>query len=152
LSIFNKLIIQIRSLFIFKDNLYPADLKYKNGSIIEIHLHDSSPENNEISVRCDENAGFDGNECSFFEFSKNLSKSTSKDWFGTLRVLKKLNYLEKSIYQISAVAQNSRQKINKMVYEIKVLPNINKAPILSDNSRIFHIYENEPQVTFYLKD
>jgi hypothetical protein len=125
--------------------LYPADLKYKNGSAIEFHLHDSNPANNEISVGC-ENPTNHEKQCSLFEFSKNLTKSTSKDWFGTLRILKKLNYLEKSIYQIVAVAQNSGQQISKMTYEIKVLPNMNKAPILSDNSRIFHIYENEPQV------
>ena len=125
--------------------MYPADLKYKNGSVIEFHLHDPNPANNGLSVTC-ENQSYHEKQCSLFEFSKNLTKSTSKDWFGTLRILKKLNYLEKSIYQIVAVAQNSGQQISKRTYEIKVLPNMNKAPILSDNSRIFHIYENEPQV------
>jgi hypothetical protein len=131
--------------FFFEDNFYPTDLKYKNGSIIEIHVFDPNPTNNEILVKC-ENATFEGNECGYFEFRKNLTKSTNKNWFGTLRVLKSLNYLEKSIYQIVAVAQNTEKQISKMGYEIKILPNINKAPVLSDNSKLFYIYENQPQV------
>ena len=58
----------------------------------------------ELSVSC-ENTPNDKDVCNVFNFNKNLAKSTSNDWYGTIRVLKKLNYLERTFYQFMAVAK-----------------------------------------------
>jgi hypothetical protein len=59
---------------------------------------------NEISVACESTRHFQ-DACSLFEFQRNPLKSSKNEWFGTLRAVRKLDYLEKSFYQLFAVAK-----------------------------------------------
>ena len=90
---------------IVEDNQTPVDFTHaKNGSSIQIVVADLDPTNLDIQVQCESNV-FYADACDFFGFRKDLAKSNSQMWYGTLVANKKLNYLERSIFQFYAVAR-----------------------------------------------
>lgn len=89
---------------LFKDNLYPSYITYSNNSQVEIYVHDPDPSNTDVTVSCEDTMDFPG-VCDIFRPSKNVLRSSRNNWYGTIQVLKKLNYLTKSIYQFILVAK-----------------------------------------------
>jgi len=100
----------------------------------------------DLSLKCETIHRFP-EACDLFGFEKNILKSKSYHWFGTLKALKKLDYLQRTVYQFFATAVKQNEIISRVVFEIRVLPNMNKAPILSSSSRFFTVYEKQPEFT-----
>jgi hypothetical protein len=83
------------------------------------------------------------NVCSYFNLTKNLAKSTSRDYFGSIQAVKKLVYLEKAVYQMVIVATDNLANSKQVVIELRVLPDFNKPPILSKDSYQFTVPEKQ---------
>jgi hypothetical protein len=91
---------------ILKGNIFPFDFVYKNGSLVEIQLFHPDPANKEINLKCENTPNYP-DACETFSFYRISSRSSNTNWLGSLRVLKQLNFLEKSIYQFFGVASVS---------------------------------------------
>jgi len=126
---------------IVEGNQVPTLISF-NHLPIEISFHDPDPSNTDVFVAC-ENTLDHPDVCSFFSFNKIVNKSTRSDWFGTIQVHRKLNYLEKSVYQLVAVVQDNMANTKRYVFEIRVLANFNEAPVLSSDSYTCVVAEKE---------
>ena len=87
-----------------KNNNPPNDLTYKNGTIVEFVFENRYSIESEIQVGCENTLEFP-DVCSMFEFRKNEAKSTKNRWLGSLKILKRLNYMEHSLLQLNAIAK-----------------------------------------------
>jgi len=103
-------------------------------------------EHSDLSLKCENTDQFP-DTCNFFGFEKNLLKSNSYHWFGSLKALKKFDFLQKTVYQFFATAFKRNNVYSRVVFEIRVLPNMNKAPLLSSSSLLFEVYEKQPENT-----
>lgn len=103
--------------YTLKDNSFPVDLKFRNGSLYEIQIHDPDLTNTDLALSCESTVNFP-DVCNIFGFTKNVAKSTVADWFGTLRAFKKLNYLDRSIYQLVAVARVNLKNYFKTFFSL----------------------------------
>lgn len=95
---------------LLENNNFPMDLEDKNGDPVELVFRNSFPVESEIEVTCENTAEF-RDACTAFEFRRNDSITVthrhfnSNEWFGHIRVLKKLNSLEHPLVQFVAVAK-----------------------------------------------
>ena len=76
---------------------------FKNGTVILIKASDPDPTNIFINLECQDLTYADA--CSIFKFVRRAELSSSQDWIGNIRLVSKLNYLDKSVYQIIAIAK-----------------------------------------------
>jgi hypothetical protein len=130
-----------------EDNPVPTDLKYRNGTIIEIQISSNDITNGDLTVDCEASINFP-DVCNKFIFKKNLFKSTGQYWFGTIQAQQSLDYNDGQFYQLTAVARNDDNRETRTVYQINVLASLNKPPKLSDESLEFTIEEELPVVSF----
>ena len=86
-----------------KDNAILADLKSRDGKIAEIYIRNPFPTQIEVFVGCQDTIPFT-DACKMFVLNKNVFKSDADNWYGTIKIKNKLNYLQKSVYQFSIVA------------------------------------------------
>lgn len=100
----------------------------------------------DLSLKCENTPQFP-DTCNFLGFEKNLLKSKSFHWFGTLKAFKKFDYLQKTVYQFFAVAFKTNNVYTRVVFELRVLPNLNKAPLISSSSLLFTVHEKQPEHT-----
>jgi len=124
---------------IFEDNKVPDLISFDNKPV-EISFHDPDSSNTDVFVSCENTLAYP-DVCSFFSFNKITNKSTSRDWFGTIQVNKRLRYLERSVYQMVVVVQDNMANTKRYVFQIRVLVNLNAAPLLSSDSYTFLVPE-----------
>ena len=89
--------------YYFKDNNYPIDLKFRNGSSFELFVRNPYPITSKVSVTCENLATHPG-ACAIFSFVENIQKTTLNEWYGRIIVTKKLDYTQKSAFMFMAVA------------------------------------------------
>ncbi len=88
----------------FQDISFPTDLTFKNGTVALFKVHDPDPSNIFITLECKDTC-FCSDVCSIFKFVRRTDLSSNQDWFGTLRLVTKLNYIDRSVYQLTAIAK-----------------------------------------------
>lgn len=81
------------------------DITYKNGTLFELNFRNAYPTDDELVVNCENSPNFMQTCGTTFELRKNFVKSNKNEWFGTITIVKKLNFLEQSFYQLIAVAK-----------------------------------------------
>lgn len=87
----------------FKDTPFPIDLAFKNNTVVLVKLHDPDPSNVFINLECQDVLFTD--VCKIFKFFQRTELSSNQDWIGNIRLLSKLNYLDRSVYQFLAIAR-----------------------------------------------
>ncbi|CAF0830739.1 unnamed protein product [Brachionus calyciflorus] len=140
--------IKTQNLFeIEEENLFPINLKYKNGSNFELLARNPYPLTNGVNVKC-ENLPSHPNSCEIFTLAKNELKTNTNEWYGSILALQKLDYVKQSIYMFILVASNSGKNTKKLTIQVKVLPSLKKAAQLSSSSYFFSVSEKQPKYTF----
>lgn len=71
--------------------------------MFELYVRNQFPLNDEVNVSCENTMNFP-NSCDIFSLKKNALKSSKNDWYGTIRIMKKLSLLENSLFQFIIIA------------------------------------------------
>ena len=79
-------------------------MTYANGSRVEVVFENPHPVENEVQVTCESTLEYP-DACGVFELRKNETKSRPNRWHGTLRVVRRVNYLDKPLFQFVVLAK-----------------------------------------------
>ena len=95
-----------RNAITLKKEFSPAFFVDEQGSRLEIHVRNpnASMNEDELVLTC-EQIKYHPDACDLFGIERNIVKSNTSDWFGSLKTLRPLRYRAKSHYQFIIRAQ-----------------------------------------------